>query len=222
MYFSGGYSYFSNIYNFNFVRLVRNAQLPTASAYAKISNTGTTLTDSAVLGSGPNDWACTKDNNTGLIWEVKTTDGGLRDSKNHYSWYEPDASKNGGNAGYQNNNGSCKISQCDTYSFTNAVNVNGLCGKNDWRMPTKDELIKLVICSDGKYETNGSCTNYNSVAAPTINLTYFPNTPSDSCRYWSSSTNNAFLGSLAWDVNFFNGYSNNSTKDNNSCVRLVR
>ena len=110
-----------------------------ATSYTKISNSGATLPVTAQLGTGSNDWACTKDNNTGRIWEVKTTDGGLRDYQNSYSWYEPDASKNGGNAGYQNS-GNCKGSQCDTYAFTNAVNTNGLCGKKDWRMPTLDEL----------------------------------------------------------------------------------
>ena len=153
------------------------------SGYSKIANNGSTLSDSAQLGANSNDWACTKDNKTGLIWEVKTTDGGLRDYKNFYSWYEPDATKNGGDAGYQNY-GTCKGSQCDTYAFTNAVNANGLCGKTDWRMPTVAELMKLVVCSDGKSDTDGSCTNYMTVTSPTINTTYFPNT---NYLFWSSS-----------------------------------
>jgi hypothetical protein len=211
--FNSGHSSDGNKYRNNKVRLI----LPT-SDYTKISNTGKILPDTAVLGSGSNDWACTKDNRTGLTWEVKTTDGGLRDWKNGYSWYEPDTSKNGGNAGDQNR-GICKGSQCDTYAFTNAVNAQSLCGKNDWRMPTKDELMKLVVCSDGKYDTDGFCTNYASVTQPTINSTYFPNTMSS--YYWSSSPN-ANGSSNAWLVDFGSGNSLSGFKDFNFFVRLVR
>jgi len=196
------------------------------TGYTKISNSGAVLPDTATLGSGANDWACTKDNKTGLIWEVKTDDGGLRDKDWYYSWYKP-SGDNGGFAGYtdihvvygapycstQNN--------CNTDAFTNAVNTKGLCGKKDWRMPTKDELMTLVKCSDGKYDMDGACTNYRSVTRPTINTTYFPNTNTLSDWYWSSSPD-ANNSSLAWYVDFSNGYSNGSYKDNLNFVRLVR
>jgi len=54
--------------------------------FTKIANNGSVLPASAVRGSEPNDWACTRDNVTGLIWEVKNL-GGLRDSRNIYAWY---------------------------------------------------------------------------------------------------------------------------------------
>jgi hypothetical protein len=38
------------------------------------------------LGSGPNDWACTRDKATGLIWEMKTDDGGLHDKDSGYAF----------------------------------------------------------------------------------------------------------------------------------------
>ena len=50
-----------------------------ATPYTKIANDGSALPETAVLGSNPKDWACTKDNKTGLTWEIKTTDKGLRD-----------------------------------------------------------------------------------------------------------------------------------------------
>ncbi|MDD5229653.1 MAG: DUF1566 domain-containing protein, partial [Methylococcales bacterium] len=84
----------------NYIRLVRVITVPD-TGYTKIANNGSLLSDDAKLGTAPTDWACTKDNKTGLIWEVKTTDGGLRDKDWYYSWYEPDASKNDGFAGYQ-------------------------------------------------------------------------------------------------------------------------
>jgi hypothetical protein len=193
------------------------------TGYTKISNSGAVLPDTATLGSGANDWACTKDNKTGLTWEVKTDDGGLRDKDWYYSWYKP-SGDNGGFAGYTDTtieapNCSTK-DNCNTDAFTNAVNTQGLCGKKDWRMPTKDELMKLVVCSDGNFETDGSCTNRSSVAKPTINSTYFPNTVSG--WYWSSSPY-AYGSSYAWYVDFYGGNSTSYlNKDEIDSVRLVR
>ena len=207
--------------NDNLVRLVREETLPTTTAYTKISNSGTTLPETAVLGSGSNDWACTKDNKTGLTWEVKTDDGGLRDKYWQYSWYKP-IGDNGGDVGYTDTmlgvrNCSTK-NNCNTDVFTKAVNTKGLCGKKDWRMPTKAELMKLVVCSDGKYAKNGSCTN-GGLIVPTINSTYFPDTWSN--WYWSSSPY-APLSSNAQGVNFYYGYSGSFNKDSKVFVRLVR
>ena len=33
----------------------------------------------------------------------------------------------------------------NTDGFVTAVNKQTLCGRNDWRIPTKDELMKLVL-----------------------------------------------------------------------------
>jgi hypothetical protein len=177
-----------------------------SNAYTKIANNGSTLSDSAKLGTGAKDWACTKDNNTGLIWEVKTDDGGLRDKDWGYSWYEPDASKNGGFEGNKNSYPEdCKGSECDTYAFTNAVNTQGLCGAKDWRMPTIDELKGIVK---------------SGVTNPSIDTTYFPNTKSD--LFWSSSPY-ANSSNHAWYVVFYDGYSNGNFKENGGgFVRLVR
>jgi hypothetical protein len=193
------------------------------SVYTKISNSGAVLPDTATLGSGANDWACTKDNKTGLTWEVKTDDGGLRDKDWYYSWYKP-SGDNGGSVGYTDvhkdwgvPNCSTK-DNCNTYAFTNAVNAKGLCGKKDWRMPTVDELKTLVYCSDGKYNTDGSCTNDNSVVQPVINTTYFPNTMLR--LYWPSSL--YAYDNLVWVVEFSIGSSYGSGKNNAGFVRLVR
>ncbi len=209
----------------------------TTSKYTKIANNGSVLSDSATLGTNPTDWACTKDNVTGLIWEVKTDDGGLRDKDWYYSWYNPNNDTNGGGkAGYQNN-GSCKGSNCDTYAFPKVVNNQSLCGATNWRMPTIQELGGLLVCSDGKYTTyDGSdgtkniiyCTNSGYVTSPTINTTYFPDIVvlKDNYLFWSSSSVAYVSGygssDYAWGVGFYGGYSGSYIKINNGYVRLVR
>jgi hypothetical protein len=207
---------------------------PTDSNYIKVCNNGQvagqgTCPKSPILGSNPTDWACTKDKKTGLIWEVKTDDGGLRDKDWAYSWYEPDDKKNGGFAGYKNGNstvgsgGNCLTpSNCNTNDFTADVNATGLCGFKDWRMPTRDEQLTLLHCASNQNtspkkdsEFNRLCTDEALKDAPNINKNYFPNTAS---HFWTSTlTNND-----PWVVVFSYGGANSDNKQFDSPVRLVR
>ena len=38
--------------------------------FTKVANDGASLPESAALGPGPGNWACTYDNTTGLLWEL--------------------------------------------------------------------------------------------------------------------------------------------------------
>ncbi len=169
-----------------------------STGYSKISNNGVLLGDSAVLGTGVNAWACTRDNVTGLFWEVKTTDLGLRDKDNTYSWYDSNTGTNGGNSGVQNK-GSCTIGSCDTEGYVNAVNAIKLCGFSDWRVPSYAHLKTL------------SKSSY-----PYIDKTYFPTSGS---WLWSSSTTND--SSYAWVVAYGTGYSSSKSYNDNK-AQLVR
>ena len=101
--------------------------------------------------------------------------------------------------------------------------TSNFAGHKDWRMPTKVELEGLVFCSDNKTKTLGKeeggfiCTG--SSTSPTINTTYFPNTPS--VWFWSSSPN-AYVSYGAWYVYFGYGYSGSYGKGSGYGVRLVR
>jgi hypothetical protein len=143
-------------------------------SFTKINSTGASLPASAT------SWNCVKDNVTGLIWEVKTTDGGLHDKTNTYSWYEPDKTKNGGGAGTQNG-GICKGSECDTNSYVLAVNTTGYCGYKDWRMPTREELMSIADLG---------------IINLTIDVNYFSDTLTFGTIFWTSSpyvdTNTAY------------------------------
>ncbi|MCX7086850.1 MAG: DUF1566 domain-containing protein, partial [Methylococcales bacterium] len=109
-------------------------------SFTKISSSG------AFLAASATQWNCVKDNVTGLMWEVKTDDNGLHDKDWSYTWYEPDNSKNGGNAGTQTGvTAACgNTGSCNTAAYVQAVNAEGWCGANDWRMPTRDELSGIA------------------------------------------------------------------------------
>jgi hypothetical protein len=165
--------------------------------FTKLDANGIALPTSA------SSWSCVKDNVTGLIWEVKTNDGGLRDKDWNYSWYNTDSSTNGGSAGTLNG-GSCYGSSCDTQGYVQAVNSQGLCGASNWRMPSLTELLGIASLD----RTN-----------PAIDTGYFPNTVS--WVFWSSSPNASYSDGVSY-VNFIDGLSFGNTKSLSRAVRLVR
>ena len=171
--------------------------------FTKLDASGNDLAASAT------SWSCVRDNVTGLIWEVKTDDGGLQDKGNSYSWYNPDPNTNGGNSGTQGG-GSCSGGiGCDTDAYAQAVNSQGLCGYSDWRLPWLEELLSLV---DYSIPDPG----------PTIDTAYFPNFPDRVSRgFWAASTT-PHAASNAWFVWFHSGDVNTFGKYYGFHVRLVR
>jgi len=176
--------------------------------FSKIANNGSNLAASAALGSSATDWACTKDNVTGLTWEVKTT-AGLRSSANTYTWYST-APTNGGDVGAVGANTcggtlSAYADQCNTQNYVAAVNAAALCGASDWRLPSQRELLTIVRAG---------------ATSPSIDATFFPNTISN--WHWTSSSYIARPTNAL--VVFFNyGYSNADVKSSSGVVvRLVR
>lgn len=186
--------------------------------FTKVCNSGQTAgsgtcpANPTTPGYGTDEWGCTKDNVTGLLWEVKTTTG-LRSMSHSYTWYmtgSPDG--NNGTA----SGGSCATAgRCDTEKFvadvnSAASNPTALCGYRDWRMPTVKELEG--ISDIGRFN-------------PAIDPTYFPDTPGSS--FWWSGSPSAdpppFSGMYSWGVDHPSG---NATTVNRRAippkVRLVR
>ncbi len=179
-------------------------------SFTKIDSAGNPLPASAT------SWDCVRDNVTGLMWEVKTSDSGLRDASWTYTWYNSDNDTNGGDAGTANGGTCYDTSNCDTEKFVAQVNGSGgICGNTDWRMPTVDELSGLM--------------DLGATTVPLFDTAYFPNIPTPTptipttAIFWSSLAN-ASDSRRAWYVDFRTSYvgSGYFTKSDDNVVRLVR
>ncbi len=103
---------------------------------------------------------------------------------------------------------SCATGAAVVYTWDNAITYCeslSLAGFTDWRLPNVKELSFLVDDS--------------RTAAPTINITYFPNTQSP--NYWSSTTF-APTTTYAWYVVFSSGNTYSYSKTDAYYVRCVR
>lgn len=93
------------------------------------------------------------------------------------------------------------------YTWSAALNHaagSTLAGQSDWRLPNIKELASIVEIA---------CYN------PSINTTYFPNTPSS--RFWSASPTANYSGN-AWVVSFVYGWDSSNLRSKDEYVRLVR
>jgi len=140
-------------------------------SYTKLDAAGKALPADAT------EWACVKDNISGLTWEAKTSDGGRHDASWTYSWFAKslksdlfDATKR--NAGIANGGTCATGSTCDTADFIRVVRSEKLCGAINWRLPSLQELNSLVIPS-------------RAGSVPIVDAQFFPDTAAGA-SYWSS------------------------------------
>ena len=149
---------------------------------------------------------CVLDTSTQLLWQTKTSESGLHNAANTYSWYDPNEAH--GELDYRGleNGGDCAGSACDTWHYVQAVNDAGFCGHHDWRMPNKDELFSV---SDVR----------RASTPPTMNTVFFPN--ARSAEYWSGN-DYSFQYDTAWAWNFELGHDRVDWKKEPKFVRLVR
>jgi hypothetical protein len=168
-----------------------------AHRFHKVDVGGRVLSDTASA------WQCVYDNLTGLLWEVKRADGGWQDYEHTYSWYQPSVDDLDGLSQVAGSDvtelpyvkergkadvGTCYDVYCDTYHYTQTFNEVKICGSSDWRLPYAHELGYL---------------DHDTHYYPDIETHYFPNTAI--AHYWSR-TETPKVSSLAWSVDFKDGF----------------
>ena len=95
----------------------QDAQYPRIPrSYTKLGNGGVVLSDNAMHGDDGGPWITTRDNVTGLIWEVKTD----ADKNDTYTWEDAQS------------------------VFIQQLNAQKFGGFSDWRMPTVKELSFII------------------------------------------------------------------------------
>ena len=149
---------------------------------------------------------CVLDTATGLLWEVKSDEPGLRDWRNTYSWFNPGEAH--GELDYRGlpNGGVCIGSDCDTWDYVRAVNAAALCGFSDWRLPTKDEFLSITDLSKAS-------------SPPTVSLAAFPYT--QAAEYWTAN-DYSFQYDSAWAWNFQYGHDRVDWKKSAKYLRVLR
>jgi hypothetical protein len=125
------------------------------------------------------DFRCTRDNVTGLLWEGKAG-AGVHDATRTYAY-------------------------ADLAAFVAAVNAENLCGYNDWRLPTPEELSSVVDAS--------------VAGGATVDTAFFPN--QQAAQYWTGTSRHDGVGADAWFVDFATGTVSTDNKSKTFAARLV-
>jgi hypothetical protein len=132
--------------------------------------------DGRDLGSSATDWAMVRDNITGLIWEVKTDDGGVHDKDTTFTWH---------------------AAQDNFFAQLNADNFGGY---SDWRLPTTKELAMLMHKDKSRPAIDTNFFPY------TMSDTYWSSTEffqNSSERAWAVYFSNGYVLGQEKDVPFF-------------------
>jgi len=185
---------------------------------------------------GASNWRCVRDNVSGLIWETKDQDmpdlaeaptfiNNYRAADYGYTWFSNDTANSGGSKGAPNDriiakplidsDGYCAYKEnserrhqlfCNTDTYTTEVNLYGLCGSKQWRLPDIEELRSIVDYELIELDGNG------------LDPRFFPNNKQDT---YYSGTPNAEFDASAWCLDMASGEVKLCHKQFLNKVRLV-
>jgi Protein of unknown function (DUF1566) len=156
-----------------------------AATYAKVCNSGEqagfgSCPAAPVLGPAANQWACTLDTATNLLWEIKTPAGGNipTSAEKYFTNFDSTTSPQKMNGGIPNQ---VEIdSQSNAIGYVNYTNGRTLCGKNNWRRPTLTELQSIIYGTtiyviDKMYFPNMIYAPFYWTSTPTTGTASLPN-----------------------------------------------
>ncbi|MEJ2763347.1 DUF1566 domain-containing protein [Photobacterium sp. MCCC 1A19761] len=108
--------------------------------YLKVDTEGQVLSpDEQVMTLAKTDWSCVQDAQTGLTWQTLQASGEFAFDS---SFYWGDRSQNHRDFAQA----SCGLTgTCNTDSLVAAANQQQLCGKSDWRLPTRNEWKTILF-----------------------------------------------------------------------------
>ncbi|KMT65756.1 hypothetical protein XM47_07045 [Catenovulum maritimum] len=165
---------------------------------------------------------CVRDNVTGLIWEIKTTSG-IRAHTHTFSWFD-ESEFNGGFSGSQTSNSAAcftdtSLTACSTASYIEYINSVGMCGGNDWRLPTVNELVSILNYANDD----------DKLALGANNFQIWSNHAKASTPYWTSESSLFGVNDSespetpnAWAVNLSTGDEHAHSKLLAGAILLVR
>lgn len=120
-------------------------------------------TAGAELAASANEWSCVSDSNSGLIWERKAENGkrwwNARFTNTTNMGSEPPTAARG--ICHYPGGGSDLVmdESCHTEAYVGYVNGLALCGHDDWRVPTLDEVQTIL---------------HSVLPSPYFNTVFFP------------------------------------------------
>ncbi len=147
------------------------------------------------------------DHTTGLMWEIKTKENINFEYVCSEEYVEGNIHKSVENGWDVRLRDTAK----DIVSYANKLNLEKYMGYDDWRVPSKNEMISLVLRS-------------KSLTIGVDNLSYFTKEPlakNTSHTYWTSSPY-VERSDSSWSVIFNYGMESNGSNSNSALIRCVR